>query len=185
MLNGTTLLKIDSTLFLKMIAEAAVFERDLTMAAKHKYTTTMDAYLRLKTQMVKTYFNQFEELDHRKTEKSVANLLNNDVNFKQKELFELFKREGMFYRDTFERLEGFEEFESKYDAKRGAINRHRINSVSETTKSPEKAKRTKDTTTTPPPAKGWSSDEASPNDSNISFEAAKRTLMSPSKTNGF
>ena len=59
MVNGTTLLKIDSTLFLKMITEAAAFERDLTLSAKYKFTTTMDAYLRLKTQMVKAYFNQF------------------------------------------------------------------------------------------------------------------------------
>lgn len=31
-------------------------------------------------------------------------MLNNDVNFKQNGLYELFKKEGTFYRDTFERL---------------------------------------------------------------------------------
>jgi len=32
--------------------------------------------------LIKTYFSQFEELDHKKKEKNITNLLNND-NFKQ------------------------------------------------------------------------------------------------------
>lgn len=56
-------------------------------------------------------------------------MLNNDVNFKLNGLYELFKKEGVFYRDTFERLEGFEEFAAKYDPKRASINRHKIKST--------------------------------------------------------
>lgn len=58
-------------------------------------------------------------------------MLNNDVNFKQNGLYELFKKEGTFYRDTFERLEGFETFEANYDPKRSSINRHKIKSTAE------------------------------------------------------
>lgn len=35
-------------------------------------------------------------------------MLNSDANFKLNGLYDLFKKEGVFYRDTFERLEGFE-----------------------------------------------------------------------------
>jgi hypothetical protein len=51
--------------------------------------------------ILKSYFQQCEELDHRKKEKNVTNLLKNDGNFKQNELYELFKREGAFFRDSF------------------------------------------------------------------------------------
>lgn len=47
------------------------------MSAKYKYSTTMETYLTQKNTLVKSYFHQFEELDHRKKEKNVANLLKN------------------------------------------------------------------------------------------------------------
>ena len=67
----------------------------------------MEAYMTQRNNIIKSYVQQCEELDHRKKEKNVTNLLKNDGNFKQNELYELFKREGAFFRDSFERLEGF------------------------------------------------------------------------------
>jgi len=84
--------------------------------------------MRQKAQILKSYMTQFEQFDHKKKEKNIAGLLNNDSNFKQNGLYELFKREGAFYRDTFERLEGFEDFQAKYDPKRSSIHRHKIKS---------------------------------------------------------
>lgn len=51
---------------MKTIAESSIFERELTVGAKYKYSTTMEAYLNQKNAIVKSYFNQFEELDHKK-----------------------------------------------------------------------------------------------------------------------
>ena len=78
------------------------------MSAKHKFSVSSDTFLKQKNDVVKSYLNQFEELDLKKKEKNISGLLNNDANFKQNGLYELFKKEGTFYRDTFERLEGFE-----------------------------------------------------------------------------
>lgn len=61
----------------------------------------MDVYTRSKSQIIRSYFNQFEELDHRKKEKNISSLLTNEGTFKQNELYELFKKEGVFYRDSF------------------------------------------------------------------------------------
>lgn len=71
------------------------------MSAKHKYSVAADHYLQQKSQIIKSYLNQFERFDHRKKEKNIAGLLNNDANFKRNDLYELFKKEGVFYRDTF------------------------------------------------------------------------------------
>jgi hypothetical protein len=47
------------------------------MSSKYKYSTTMEVYLRQKNSLVKSYFSQFEELDQKKKEKNVTNLLKN------------------------------------------------------------------------------------------------------------
>lgn len=49
----------------------------MMVAAKYKYSSAMEAYTRHKTQIIKSYFNQFEELDHKKKEKNIVNMLNN------------------------------------------------------------------------------------------------------------
>ena len=140
-LNNTVLVKFDSTAFLKVVSESVAYEREMIMSAKYKYSTTMESYLSQKNTLVKSYFKQFEELDHRKKEKNVANLLKNEGTYQQNELYELFKREGAFFRDSFERLEGFDEFESRYDPKRSSIHRHKIKSNQEANTADNRIKR--------------------------------------------
>ena len=57
---------MDSSAFLKVIGESAMYERELSMSAKHKYAVANDSYLRLKSQIVKSYLNQYEQFDHKK-----------------------------------------------------------------------------------------------------------------------
>jgi hypothetical protein len=47
----------------------------------------MKTYMSQRNNIIKSYFQQCEELDHRKKEKNVTNLLKNDGNFKQNELY--------------------------------------------------------------------------------------------------
>ena len=100
-LNGTLLLKMDATAYLKAVSESSLYERELMLAAKHRYAVTSEIYMRQRGQIMKTFVNQFEEFDHKKKEKNIAGMLNNEANFTQNGLYELFKREGVFYRDTF------------------------------------------------------------------------------------
>lgn len=101
-------------------------------------------------------------------------MLNNEPNFKQNGLYELFKREGAFYRDTFERLEGFEDFQTKYDPKRSTIHRHKINSNSETKQESQGRSSKKE--------KRKIEERSLTEEGDLSFEATKRMLMSPGKS---
>ena len=57
-LHSTVLLKLDSGTFLKVVGESALFERDLTFAAKYKYSLATDNYLKQKSQIMSSYMGQ-------------------------------------------------------------------------------------------------------------------------------
>ena len=169
---------MDAASFLKTISESSLYEKELTWAAKSRYSTTSDLFLRQKEKILKSYLNQFETFDHKKKEKNIIGMLNNETNFKQNGLYELFKREGTFYRDTFERLEGFEEFQVNHDPKRSSIHRHKIkSSLEEATagnhRSAKKAQKNLE-------------ERSLTEEGDLSYEATKKILMSPGKvTNQF
>ena len=173
-LNSTILLKMDAATFLKVISESPLYEREMAMSAKHRFSVSSDIFLKQKNDIVKAYLNQFQQLDHKKKEKNIAGLLNNDANFKQNGLYELFKKEGVFYRDTFERLEGFQEFQARYDPKRSSINRHKIKSSFDEIQ-PDYQKTIKREPRSP-------EEKSIAEEADLSFEATKKMLMSPGKT---
>lgn len=48
-LNGILLLKLDAGAFLKAVSESVLFERELTLSAKHKYSVSSDNFLKHKS----------------------------------------------------------------------------------------------------------------------------------------
>jgi len=49
---------MDSGAFLKAVGESALYERDLTFSAKHKYSIASDNYLKQKSQIMSSYMSQ-------------------------------------------------------------------------------------------------------------------------------
>ena len=58
-LNETILLKLDSATFLKSVGESPLYERELSFSVKHKYSVASDTFLKQKSEIIKSYFNQF------------------------------------------------------------------------------------------------------------------------------
>ena len=56
----SSLLKLDSTAFLKTVSESSSYERELILAAKHKFSVSSDYYFKQKNQIMNSYLKQFK-----------------------------------------------------------------------------------------------------------------------------
>lgn len=57
--NGCLMLKMDAMAFMKVVGESLIYEKELILAAKHRYAISSDIYLKQKSHILKSFLKQF------------------------------------------------------------------------------------------------------------------------------
>lgn len=150
---------MDHSSFLKSIADFSAYEKMLIENAVEKKSNSDQVFDKQYKKGFNAFMGQYEAYDSKKKEKMLSNIMKD--NDKRSQMFEAFAPEGVFFRDTFQKLEGFDEAERSPN-KKSSIKRFKQKSTKlEATPGSSKAKE---------------------NDTIMENEVAEKMLFSPKKS---